>query len=224
VTRPLLRVVTADDHPMFLAGLRAVLQAADGIDLVGEATTAEQAIALAGELEPDVLVIDLHMPDVGGIESTRQICASRPETAVLVLTMVRDEDSIFAAIRAGARGYLLKGADESELLRAVRAVADGEAIFGPGVAQRVLGFLTAAPRRPEDRAFPALTERERDVVGLIAEGLGNHAIAGRLGLSPKTVMNYVSNIFAKLHVTDRAEMIVRAREAGFGRDPESGAG
>lgn len=224
MTRPALRVVTADDHPMFLAGLRAVLQAADGIDLVGEATTAEQAIALAGELEPDVLVIDLHMPDVGGIEATRQICASRPETAVLVLTMVRDEDSIFAAVRAGARGYLLKGADESELLRAVRAVSDGEAIFGPGVAQRVLGFLTAAPRRPEDRAFPALTERERDVVGLIAEGLGNHAIAGKLGLSPKTVMNYVSNVFAKLHVTDRAEMIVRAREAGFGRDPESGGG
>jgi DNA-binding NarL/FixJ family response regulator len=215
-----LRIVVADDHPMFLGGLRGVLTSTPGIDLVGEATTGQQAIDLAREHRPDVVVMDLHMPDVNGIEATRRICETHPDTAVLVLTMVQDDDSVFAAVRAGARGYLLKGADEEELLRAIRAVAGGEAVFGPGVAQRVLGFLTAAPTRTRDRSFPQLTEREREVVELIAQGLGNHAIADRLGLSPKTVMNYVSNVFAKIHVADRSEMIVRAREAGFGGGAE----
>lgn len=211
-----LRVVVADDHPMFLHGLRAVLAAADDLDLVGEATSGQQAIDLVRQHDPDVVVVDLHMPGVNGVEATRRICELRPGTAVLVLTMVNDDDSVFAAVRAGAKGYLLKGADEEELLRAVRAVASGEAVFGPGVAQRVLGFLTAAPTRARDRSFPQLTERERQVVELIAQGLGNHTIAARLTLSPKTVMNYVSNVFTKVQVADRAEMIVRAREAGFG--------
>lgn len=211
-----LRVAVADDHPMFLHGLRAVLAAADDLELVGEAATGQQAIDLVQQHDPDVIVMDLHMPGVNGVEATRRICELRPGTAVLVLTMVNDDDSVFAAIRAGATGYLLKGADEEELLRAVRAVADGEAVFGPGVAQRVLGFLTAAPTRARDRSFPQLTDREREVVELIAQGLSNHAIAARLQLSPKTVMNYVSNVFAKVRVADRAEMIVRAREAGFG--------
>jgi DNA-binding NarL/FixJ family response regulator len=211
-----LRVVVADDHPMFLRGLRTVLASTVGIDLIGEATTGQQAIDITREHHPDVVVMDLHMPDVNGIDATRRICELQPDTAVLVLTMVQDDDSVFAAIRAGARGYLLKGVDEDELLRAIRAVADGDAVFGPGIAQRVLGFLTAAPDRTRDRSFPQLTSREREVVELIAQGLGNHAIARRLGLSPKTVMNYVSNVFSKIHVADRNEMIVRAREAGFG--------
>jgi DNA-binding NarL/FixJ family response regulator len=211
-----LRVVVADDHPMFLRGLRTVLASTVGIDLIGEATTGQQAIDITREHHPDVVVMDLHMPDVNGIDATRRICELQPDTAVLVLTMVQDDDSVFAAIRAGARGYLLKGVDEDELLRAIRAVADGDAVFGPGIAQRVLGFLTAAPDRTRDRSFPQLTSREREVVELIAQGLGNQAIARRLGLSPKTVMNYVSNVFSKIHVADRNEMIVRAREAGFG--------
>jgi DNA-binding NarL/FixJ family response regulator len=216
-----LRVVIADDHPMFLRGLRTVLGSAPGIELVGEATTGQQAIDCVREHRPDLVVMDLHMPDVNGIEATRRICELWPGVAVLVLTMVQDDDSVFAAVRAGARGYLLKGADEDELLRTLWAVADGEAVFGPGVAQRVLGFLTAAPPRTRDRSFPQLTDREREVVELIARGMGNHAIAAQLGLSPKTIMNYVSNVFAKVHVADRAEMIVRARDAGFGSHPET---
>jgi DNA-binding NarL/FixJ family response regulator len=219
-----LRVLIADDHPMFLAGVRAVLESAEGIDLVGEATTGEEAIALAATAMPDVVVMDLHMPETNGIEATRRICAEQPCPAVLVVTMVADDDSVFAAVRAGASGYLLKGADEEELIRAIRAVADGEAVFGPGVAQRVLGFLTAAPQIPADRAFPELTARERQVVELLADGLRNQAIASRLGVAPKTVMNYVSNVLTKLHVADRAEMIVRARQAGFGREPETDGG
>lgn len=213
-----LRVLIADDHPLFLRGLRTVLQSAAMIELVGEATTGRQAVDLVREYAPDLVVMDLHMPELNGIEATRQICELRPDTAVLVVTMVQDDDSVFAAVRAGARGYVLKGVDEEELLRGIWAVANGEAVFGPGVAQRVLGFLTAAPTRTRERAFPELTDREREVVGFIAQGLNNHAIAMRLGLSPKTVMNYVSNVFAKVQVADRAEMIVRAREAGFGRD------
>jgi DNA-binding NarL/FixJ family response regulator len=216
-----LRVVIADDHPMFLRGLRTVLGSAPGIELVGEATTGQQAIDCVREHRPDLVVMDLHMPDVNGIEATRRICELWPGVAVLVLTMVQDDDSVFAAVRAGAHGYLLKGADEDELLRTLWAVADGEAVFGPGVAQRVLGFLTAAPPRTRDRSFPQLTDREREVVELIARGMGNHAIAAQLGLSPKTIMNYVSNVFAKVHVADRAEMIVRARDAGFGSHPET---
>jgi DNA-binding NarL/FixJ family response regulator len=211
-----LRVVIADDHPMFLRGLRAVLTSTPGIALVGEAATGQQAIDLTREQRPDVVLMDLHLPDVNGIDATRQISEQCPATAVLVLTMASDDDSVFAAVRAGARGYLLKGVDENELLRVMWAVNDGEAVFGPGVAARVLGFLTAAPMSTRDRSFPQLTVREREVVELIAQGLGNHAIAARLGLRPKTVMNYVSNVFAKIHVADRAEMIVRAREAGFG--------
>jgi DNA-binding NarL/FixJ family response regulator len=218
MTLETLRVLVADDHPMYRRGLRAVLESSPAIELVGEATTGCEAVELVREHQPDLVLMDLHMPELSGIEATRRISALNPGTAVLVITMVKDDDSVFAAVRAGARGYVLKGVDEQELLRSIWAVANGEAVFGPGVAQRVLGFLTAAPVQTRDRAFPDLTEREREVVGLIAEGLNNHAIAHRLGLSPKTVMNYVSNVFTKLRVADRAEMIVRARQAGFGAD------
>jgi DNA-binding NarL/FixJ family response regulator len=162
------------------------------------------------------VVMDLHMPGTGGIEATRAIVERHPDIAVLVLTMAHDDDSVFAAVRAGARGYLLKGADGEELVRAICAVAAGEAVFGPGIAERVLGYLSAPPDPPE-AGFPELTGREREVVELLAQGMGNQAIAARLGLSPKTVMNYLSNVFAKLQVADRYEMIVRARDAGFGR-------
>jgi DNA-binding NarL/FixJ family response regulator len=222
MTRPPLRVVIADDHPMFLGGLRAVLESTDDVDLVGEASTGDEAVAVASETLPDVVVMDLNMPGTNGIEATRRICAEHPAPSVLVLTMIHDDDSVFAAVRAGARGYLLKGADEEELLRAIRAVADGEAVFGPGIAQRVLAFLTDAPAHSASRAFPELTPRERQVVELMADGLGNQAIAARLGLTAKTVMNYVSSVFAKLHVADRSEMIVRARQAGFGEEPGRG--
>jgi DNA-binding NarL/FixJ family response regulator len=211
-----LRVLIADDHPMFLTGLRAVLSDSDRIALVGEATDGQRAIDLAGELRPDVVVMDLHMPGTGGIEATRAIVEQHPDIAVLVLTMAHDDDSVFAAVRAGARGYLLKGADGEELVRAICAVAGGEAVFGPGIAQRVLGYLSTPPDQPQ-AGFPELTGREREVVELLAQGMGNQAIATRLSLSPKTVMNYLSNVFAKLQVADRYEMIVRARDAGYGR-------
>jgi DNA-binding NarL/FixJ family response regulator len=215
VTGP-VRVLIADDHPMFLTGLRAVLEDSDSVTVVGEATDGQRAVDLAGEHTPDVVVMDLHMPGTGGLEATRAIREQHPEIAVLVLTMAHDDDSVFAAVRAGARGYLLKGADGDELIRAIRAVAGGEAVFGPGVAQRVLGFLSASTDRPSAAGFPELTARERDVVELLAQGMGNQAIAARLGLSPKTVMNYLSNVFAKLQVADRYEMMRRARDAGFG--------
>jgi DNA-binding NarL/FixJ family response regulator len=215
VTGP-VRVLIADDHPMFLTGLRAVLDDSDSVVVVGEATDGQRAVDLAGEHNPDVVVMDLHMPGTGGLEATRTIREQHPDIAVLVLTMAHDDDSVFAAVRAGARGYLLKGADGDELIRAIRAVAGGEAVFGPGVAQRVLGFLSASADRPPATGFPELTSRERDVVELLAQGMGNQAIAARLGLSPKTVMNYLSNVFAKLQVADRYEMMRRARDAGFG--------
>jgi DNA-binding NarL/FixJ family response regulator len=221
VSTPALRVVIADDHPLFLRGLEACLRGTTGIDLVETVTTGDAAVAavLAADDRIDVVVMDLHMDGLNGIEATRRIVERRPSVGVLVLTMVDDDDAVFAALRAGARGYLLKGADEEDLLRAIRAVADGEAVFGPGVAQRVLSYLSHAPTASRHRAFPQLTPREREIVALIADGLGNQAIARRLDLSPKTVMNYVSNVFTKLHVADRAEMIIRAREAGFGGPP-----
>jgi DNA-binding NarL/FixJ family response regulator len=213
-----IRVLIADDHPFFRDGLRVLLEATPDTELVGEATDGDEAVALAAELEPDVILMDLRMPGLGGIEATRKILEKTPDTGILVVTMVEDDDSVFAAMRAGARGYLLKGADRDEMLLAIRAVARGEAIFGPGIARRMIQYFSSPPQptRTPRSVFPELTDREREILDLIAAGKDNEEIAGRLFLSLKTVRNYVSNIFTKLQVASRAQAIVRAREAGLG--------
>jgi DNA-binding NarL/FixJ family response regulator len=211
-----VRVLLADDHPLYRRGLRALLDGA-ATQVVGEVEDGAAAVAQAQALQPDVVVMDLHMPCLDGVEATRRIVTASPHVGVLVLTMHDDDDSVFAAMRAGARGYLLKGADAAEITRAVAAVAGGEAIFGPSVARRVLEWF-AAPRSLAGAAgFPALTERENEVLDLLAAGRSNGEIAAALVLSPKTVRNHVSNVFAKLQVADRAQAIVLAREAGLGR-------
>lgn len=215
---PLLRVLVVDDHPLFRFGLCTVLNAEPTLDVVGEAANGRDAVGAARAFAPDVVVMDLHLPDLDGIEATRQIVAERDDVGIVVLTMFNDTESVFAAMRAGARGYLLKGSGQEEIVRAVHAVGRGEAIFGPDVASRVIGFFNAGPAAP-GQAFPELTSREREVLALIADGESNPAIARRLCLSPKTVRNHVSSIFTKLHVADRAQAIVRARKAGFGEQP-----
>jgi DNA-binding NarL/FixJ family response regulator len=211
-----ITVLLVDDHPVFRHGLTALLEAIPDIEVVAEGSHGADAVRLARELRPDVVVMDLQMPRVDGITATRQIVEALPGTGVLVLTMFDDDDSVFAAMRAGARGYLVKGADSPDVQRAISAVAGGEAIFGPGVAERVLGYLTRPLSARDDVVFPELTDREREVLELIAAGQANHQIAARLSLSPKTVRNNVSSIFAKLQVADRSEAIVRARRAGLG--------
>jgi DNA-binding NarL/FixJ family response regulator len=209
-----LRVLLADDHPVFRRGLRMLLDAqSEGAEIVGEASNGLEAVELARELQPDVVVMDLQMPELNGIEATQRIVEESPHIGVLVLTMFEDDDSVFAAMRAGARGYLLKGADQAEIVRAIHAVGSGEAIFGPHIARRVMDFFsgerTAVP-------FPDLTAREREVLELVAQGRSNAEITRTLVLSPKTVRNHVSNVFTKLQVADRAQAIVPAREAGLG--------
>jgi DNA-binding NarL/FixJ family response regulator len=210
-----IRILIVDDHPVFRFGLRTLLQAEPGMQVVGEATSGDEAIALVEQLDPDIVLMDLNMPGCNGIEATRRILHRHPQIGILVITMF-DDDSIFAAMQAGARGYVLKGAEGDETLRAIRAVTNGEAIFSPAVAQRLIRYFSAPPPSTPARAFPELTERERDVLGLIAKGLSNTAIAERLVLSPKTVRNLVSSVFSKLQVADRAEAIIRARDAGMG--------
>lgn len=213
-----LRVLVVDDHPLFRYGLCTVLAAEPSIDVVGEAATGRDAVSAARAYTPDVVVMDLHLPDIDGIEATREIVGERSSTGVVVLTMFNDSESVFAAMRAGARGYLLKGSGQEEIIRAVHAVGRGEAIFGPDIATRVLGYFNNAPVT-SDPVFPELTSREREVLALIADGRSNAAIAASLSLSPKTVRNHVSSIFTKLHVADRAQAIVRARKAGLGESP-----
>ncbi len=211
-----IRILIADDHPIFRFGMRTLLTALPDFTVVGEAVTGAEAIQLTDMLMPDVVLMDINMPGMNGIEATASIRAQHPRTAILVVTML-DDDSVFAAMRAGARGYLLKGADPAETLRAIRAVASGEAIFSPGVAQRVIDYLahsSVAPANPT--ALSELSEREREVLTLIAQGLTNAAIAERLVLSPKTVRNYISEIYSKLQVADRVQAMLRARESGLG--------
>ena len=209
-----LAVLIADDHAGYRSGMRALLTAS-GIAVVGDATSGEEAVDAAARLQPDVVLMDLDMPGVGGIEATRSIVGTSPHIAILIVSMHEDEERLFAALRAGARGYLLKGADRAELLRGIRSVASGEAIFGPPMARRLATFF-ASRRHFEPQVFPELTDREREVLDLIARGLSNSQIADRLVLSPKTIRNNISNIFSKLQVADRAQAIVRAREAGLG--------
>ncbi len=209
------RVLIADDHPFFREGLRVLLETTPDMELAGEAENGGEAVELAKDLKPDVILMDLKMPGTGGIEATREILEHSPETGILVVTMVEEDDSVFAAMRAGARGYLLKGADKEEMLLAIRAVSRGEAIFGPSIARRMIRYFSSppsAPTRTPRSAFPALTDREREVLELIAAGRNNQEISGELYLSLKTVRNYVSSIFAKLQVADRA------REAGLGHE------
>jgi DNA-binding NarL/FixJ family response regulator len=215
-----VRVLIADDHPFFRDGLRVLLEATADTELVGEATDGEEAITLAHTLRPDVILMDLRMPGLGGIEATRKILSESPHVGILVVTMIEDDASVFAAMRAGARGYLLKGADKDEMLLAIRAVGRGEAIFGPGIARRLMEYFARPAPTPTQASrvvFPELTDREREILDLIAAGWNNEDIAGQLFLSLKTVRNYVTNIFTKLQVMDRAQAIVRAREAGLGR-------
>ena len=216
VTDDRLRILIADDHPLVRRGMRAMLSTVAGFEIIAEAATGREAVALAAALEPDVILMDLQMPDLSGIEATRQILAAQPEARILVVTLFQDDDSVFLALRAGARGYVLKDAEEEELVAAIRAVASGAAMFSPAIATRLL-TLFAAPRPVTPIVFPSLTEREREILELLAQGLPNPRIAQQLGISPKTVGNHVSVIFGKLQVADRAEAIVRAREAGLGR-------
>jgi len=209
-----IRVLVADDHPVFRFGLRALLMAEPDTDVVGEATTGDDAVRLATSLQPDVVLMDVNMPGINGIEATRRIVETAPNVKVIMLTMFDDDDSVFAAMRAGARGYLLKGAEGEETVHAIRVVAGGEAIFSPSVARRLVQYF-GPQQRSDSPAFPQLTEREREILTLVAEGYTNSAVAERLGIGTKTVRNYVSSIFDKLQVAGRAEAIARARSVGM---------
>ncbi len=209
------RVLVADDHPVFRSGLRAIVDASDDMTVVAEAVNGAEAVELAAVHQPDLILMDLHMPVLGGIEATRKILSQSPDVRVLVLTMIERDDAVLAAMRAGARGYLVKGSDRDEVLRGIRAVAAGDAIFSSGVADRLAALLADQPVAP--RAFPNLTERERQVLEQVARGLTNSEIASELGISLKTVRNNVSNIFTKLEVSGRAQAVVRARDAGMVR-------
>ena len=217
-----IRILIADDHPLFRDGMHGLLDSVPDTEVVGEATTGEEAIVQARALQPDVILMDIKMPGINGIESTRTILASHPRINVLMVTMLEDDESVFAAMRAGARGYVLKGANQAEILRAIRAVVNGEAIFGPGIAARLLRFFATARPALAPRAFPELGDRETEILVLMAQGRANQEIAEHLGLTLKTVRNHVSTIFSKLQVADRAQAVIRAREAGLGhRRPEN---
>jgi DNA-binding NarL/FixJ family response regulator len=209
------KILIADDHAHFRAGIRALLLTETDMELIGEASTGSEAVQRAAILQPDVVLMDLNMPELNGIEATRKIVFGSPHIAVLVISMFEDDDSVFTALQAGARGYLLKGAPKAEVLRAIRAVASGEAIFGAAIARRVMGYFAQPRTTTPANLFPELTEREQEILRLMAQHKSNGEIAQQLVLTDKTVRNYVSNICAKLQVIDRAEAIIRAREAGL---------
>jgi DNA-binding NarL/FixJ family response regulator len=212
-----VRVLIAEDHPLFREGMRGRLDRVADVAVVGEAASGDEAVELAQKLEPHIILMDIKMPGLNGIEATREIQRANPQIGILVLTMFEDDDSVFAAMRAGAKGYLLKDSGGEGVVHAIRAVASGEAVFGPGVAERMIGFFSA-PRAAPKRAFPELTEREEEVLSLVAQGKSNREIARQLFVSLKTVRNHVSNILLKLQVADRAQAVIRARDAGMRRD------
>lgn len=212
----LITVLIADDHPLFRDGIRTLLLSVSDMELIGEAETGDEAVRLAAALQPDVVLMDIQMPGINGIEAARQIVYASPHIALLMMTMFDDDDSVFAAMRAGARGYILKGAKQDEIQRAIRAAAHGEAIFSPSVAARMMVYFSALRPAQSPQIFPELSEREREILALIAQGYKNPEITATLVLSPKTVRNHVSNILGKLQVADRAEAILKARAAGLG--------
>jgi DNA-binding NarL/FixJ family response regulator len=216
-----IRIVIADDHGVVREGLRAVLGSEPDMEVVGEAATGKEVLERATEVLPDVILMDIQMPDLNGIDATRRILGANPGIGVVVLTMFGDDDSVFSAMRAGARGYVLKGAPPSEILKVLRAVAGGEAHFGPEIARRLTDFFSAPPPSPPGEAFSELTSREREILDLIAQGHPNAKIARQLFVSPKTVRNHISHIFTKLQIADRTQAILRAREAGLGQDAVS---
>jgi DNA-binding NarL/FixJ family response regulator len=211
------RVLIADDHPLFREGMRGRLDRVGDIAVVGEAASGEEAVELARKLEPHVVLMDIKMPGLNGIEATREILRANPRVGVLMLTMFEDDDSVFAAMRAGAKGYLLKDSGGEGVVYAIRAVTSGEAVFGPGVAERIIGFFSVPRSAEPQRAFPELTEREEEILSLVAQGKSNQEIARQLFVSLKTVRNHVSNILVKLQVADRAQAVIRARDAGIGQ-------
>ena len=214
-----IRILIADDHALFREGLRALFGALRDIEVVGEAAEGEAAIKQVEATQPDVVLMDINMPGVNGIEATRRILSTDPNLGIIMVTMLEDDASVFSAMRAGARGYVLKGAHHDEILQAIRAVASGQAVFGPAIAARMMNFfqgLNHAPQTGVSAVFPELTEREREVLALIAKGVSNKEIAEKLVISMKTVSNHITNIFSKLQVADRAQAIIRARDAGLG--------
>jgi DNA-binding NarL/FixJ family response regulator len=214
-----IRLMIADDHLLFREGVKALLATTDDVTIVGEAEDGAGAVERCQELQPDIVLMDINMPGLNGIQATQQILASQPQTGIIMLTMLEDDASVFAAMRAGARGYVLKGASPKEMLSVIRAVAEGQALFGPAVATRLMNYFQELGRAPvaaqPESPFPELTDRELEVLRLIAQGHNNQEIAQELVISPKTVRNHITSIFSKLQVADRAQAIVRARQAGL---------
>ncbi|TMD63470.1 MAG: response regulator transcription factor [Chloroflexi bacterium] len=211
-----LTVLIADDHQFFRDGVRALLDAQPDMECVGEAATGDEAIRLSAEVQPDVVLMDVQMPGMSGVDATRQIVSSSPQIRVLVVTMFEHDHLVFSAMRAGARGYLLKGARHEDMVRAIQAVGSGDAIFSPAIAARLVDYFAALRPDSPPQVFPELSSREREILALLAQGYKNAEIADRLVISPKSVRNYVSNIISKLQVADRAQAILRAKDAGLG--------
>jgi len=214
-----IRVLIADDHALFREGVHAILKSVPDVEIVGEAGTGQEALTLASDLKPDVILMDIQMPDLNGVEATERILNTQPDVGIIIVTMLEDDDSLFSAMRAGARGYVLKGADKAEMLKSIRAVAEGEALFGSAIASRLMKFFhDTKPQQRRDSlpgVFPELTDREREILVRIARGETNTEIADQLSISLKTVRNHISSIFNKLHVTNRAQAAIRAKDAGL---------